>query len=82
MAREPGPGLGAGAAEAPAPGRGGARARAGLGTTPPGRGARVSGLSPPLGRAGLDWAGRREPRPGLYLGPPRSRLRRAGRPRF
>lgn len=37
-----------------------------------------SALGP--GRAGLGWAGRREPRPGLDPGPPRSWLRRAGRP--
>lgn len=75
-----------GATGAPAPGQGEVGPGAGRGwgrlLRGSGRGARALGLAPRLGQAGLDWAGRREPRPGLDPGPPRSRRRWAGRPGF
>lgn len=92
-----GPGGGGGApapgrdgAGGPGPGGGAGGRRRGHGpgaalTVPRRRGAGGAGgldWAAGPGRDGLGEAGRREPRPGLDPGPPRSRQRRAGRPRF
>ncbi|XP_047586193.1 spidroin-1-like isoform X1 [Lutra lutra] len=84
----PAPGRDRAGGPGPGGGAGGRRRGHGPGaalTAPRGRGAGGAGgldWAAGPGRAGLGEAGRREPRPGLDPGPPRSRQRRAGRPGF
>jgi hypothetical protein len=83
-----GGGPGPGARKGWGPGAGRGCGGAGMGIGPGDRagcssGARdTGGLGSAAGRVGLGRTGRREPRPGLNPGPPRSRQRRAGRPAF